>query len=100
MPTYTFKNLDTDEVFDKFMKVAEREEYMQNNKNLQAVLYTSAFVGGTGDRVKPDDGFKEVMTKIASDHPTSALANQYGRKTAKEVKNSEIAKKHLKPNLK
>ena len=33
MPTYTFKNKDTGEVFDKIMKIAEKPEYLKNNPN-------------------------------------------------------------------
>lgn len=44
-----------------------------------------ALVGGTGDRTKTDDGFKEVLSKIADANPNSALANTYGKKDKRSV---------------
>ena len=34
MPTYTFKNKDTGEVFDKIMKIADKPDYLRNNPNI------------------------------------------------------------------
>ena len=45
MPTYTFKNKDTGEVFDKIMKIAEKPEYLKDNPNIEAVLTAPNFVG-------------------------------------------------------
>jgi hypothetical protein len=45
----------------------------------------TALIGGTGDRTKPDDGFKEVLSKIADANPTSKLADDYGKKDKKSV---------------
>ena len=45
MPTYTFKNKDTGEVFDKIMKIAEKPEYLENNPHIEKVLTAPHFVG-------------------------------------------------------
>ena len=38
MPTYTFEDKDTGEVFDKLMKISEKEQYLKDNPNLKSVL--------------------------------------------------------------
>ena len=94
MPTYTFKNKDTGEVFDKIMKIAEKPEYLKNNPNIEAVLTAPNFVG---DHIvkKMDGGMKETLQKIADKHPNSALADRYGgSKTNAAVKAKTLAKKH------
>ena len=51
-------------------------------------------IGGTGDRIKNDAGWKENLSRIAEAHPSSALADRYGKKTTKEIKTREVLKKH------
>ena len=75
MPSYDFKNKDTGEVFGKFMKIAEKEQYLIDNPNIeQALLSAPAF---TGDHIviKRDTGFKEVLQKIHEKTPGSNLNN-------------------------
>lgn len=67
MPTYTFRNKDTDEVFDKIMSYAAREQYIADNPNLEVVIGTPA-VGDLTFNKKPDAGFREVLQKIKSHH--------------------------------
>ena len=75
MPSYDFRNKDTGEVFGRFMKIAEKEQYLIDNPNIeQALLSAPAF---TGDHVviKKDTGFKEVLQKIHEKTPGSQLNN-------------------------
>jgi hypothetical protein len=75
MPSYDFKNKDTGEVFGRFMKIAEKEQYLIDNPQLeQALLSAPAF---TGDHIvlKKDTGFKEVLQKIHEKTPGSNLNN-------------------------
>ena len=52
-------------------------------------------VGGvSGITYKNDQGFKEVLSKISEAHPQSALAQQYGKKSIKQVKTEQAIKKH------
>ena len=99
MPTYTFKNKDTGEVFDKVMKIAEKPEYLENNPNIKAVLTAPHFVG---DHIikRMDGGMKETLQKIADRNPNTPLADRFSRKTAKEVKrNKVVGKYNLKDTL-
>jgi len=94
MPTYTFRNKDTGEVFDKIMKIAEKPEYLRDNPNIENVVTAPAFVG---DHIvkRMDGGMKEVFQKIAEKNPGSNLADRFGdnRSIAKK-RTVDIAKKH------
>ena len=94
MPTYTFKNKDTGEVFDKIMKIAEKPEYLENNPNIEAVLTAPNFVG---DHIvkKMDGGMKETFSRIAEAHPNSPLADRFGSsQNNKQKRVQELGKKH------
>jgi hypothetical protein len=95
MPTYEFLNTETGEEFEVFMKISEREEYLKNNPHIQSVLSAPALVSGVSTSNKMPDGFKEVLSKVAEKHPTSKVAERYGKKSIKQVKTEQIVKKHL-----
>jgi hypothetical protein len=38
MPTYTFKNTETEEIYDKIMSWNSREEYLKENPNLEVII--------------------------------------------------------------
>jgi hypothetical protein len=40
-------------------------------------------------------GFNEVLSKVAEAHPTSKVAQRFGKKSIKQVKTEQIVKKHL-----
>ena len=74
MPTYTFKDTNTGEIFDKVMKIAEREEYLKSNPHLESVISAPMLVdpirlGG----IRPPSGFKEVLKNIHDRSPGSQL---------------------------
>jgi predicted nucleic acid-binding Zn ribbon protein len=74
MPTYTFIDTNTGEQFDKFLKIAEREQYLNDNPHIQSVITAPAI---TGDHItiKKDSGFKEVLQKINERNPHNSLKN-------------------------
>jgi hypothetical protein len=81
MPTYTFRNKDTEEIYDKIMSWNSREEYLRENPNLETILGAPAM----GDAVrlgirKPDQGFNEVLSKIHAANYKSNLADKLSRK--------------------
>ena len=80
MPLYTFKNKETGEVFDKLLPLSERERFLNENPQLEQVLGATAF----GDSVRlgirrPDDGFKEVLSKIHAANYKSNLKDKLSR---------------------
>lgn len=97
MPTYNFINNDTGEVFEVFLKMSEREEYLKNNPNIQQMVSAPALVSGVSSskQNRVPDGFKEVLSKVAEAHPTSEVASKHGRKSIKQVKTEQVVKKHV-----
>ena len=75
MPTYDFKNKDTGEVFEKMMKIAEKEQYLKDNPNMESYIGTAPAMGDPvrlGVR-KVDNGFRDVLQQIHHRTPGSNL---------------------------
>lgn len=52
MPTYQFKNIDTNEIEEHVMRVAELDEFKQNNTNLERYFSIEGLAGlGDGQRM-------------------------------------------------
>jgi|TARA_B110000285_G_C14663157_1_gene396967 hypothetical protein len=94
MPLYDFRDLTSGEVYTKMMSIADMVEYVKD-KNVQQVIGAPMIVGGTGDRVKVDGGFQDVLSKIASTNIDTPMGERHHRKSGKEVKTREIVKKHV-----
>lgn len=81
MPTYTFRNNDTGEIFDKIMTWDNRQIYLEQNPSLEVIIGAPAM----GDPVrlgirKNDDGFREVLSKIGSANYKSNLSSKLSRR--------------------
>ena len=63
---YTFKNNDTGEVFEKHMRMAEKEPYLDENPHLSLVITAVPMsYSGTGSITsKTSDGFNDVLKRI------------------------------------
>jgi len=86
MPIYTIENTETGEVFDVMMKINDKESWLLKNPHCRQIpAAPNLNFGGVGDRVKPDGGFKDVLSKIADANPTSKIADDYGKKDKKSV---------------
>ena len=87
MPTYTFKNNETGCIEERIMSYTKLDQFKEDNPHLkQVILHAPDTVGGHGDRVKTDDGFKEVLAKVGENHKGSHLY----KKSVKEVKTLQI----------
>lgn len=96
MPLYEFENTETGEAFELLLSFSGKDEYLKENPHIQQRFFTPpATVGGVGDRVKTDDGFKEVLSKIGDNYKGSDLDHRYNTKSVKGVKTREIVKKHM-----
>jgi hypothetical protein len=63
MPTYTFRNVTTDEIEEHFMKMSEKDDFIKANPNLEPII--DAPVGIVrGIATKPDAGFREVLQNV------------------------------------
>ena len=94
MPTFTFRNTKTGEEFDDFLTNSKREELLKKNPHIKQMPSMFSIAGGTGDRIKNDAGWHEVLAKGAEAHPDSQLGQRYGRKSAKQIKTDAVIAKH------
>ena len=94
MPTYEFLNKETGQFEDHFMSYTKLDEFKKNNPHLLQQISAPNIVGGHGDRVKTDDGFKEVLSKIGDAHPGSNVHAKHGSKDIKREKSIATIKKH------
>jgi len=62
MPTYTFQNNDTGEIFERVMPMSELDSFKESNPHLSTIIQTSKFI--SGHNIKPDSGFREVLKNI------------------------------------
>lgn len=81
MPLYSFRNKETGEQFDRLMKWNDRETFLSEDPAIEVIIGAPAF----GDPVrlgirKPDDGFREVLSKIGSANYKSNLSDKLSRK--------------------
>lgn len=70
MPTYSFKDKNTGEVFDKFMSISSFENYLKENPNLESYISSAPPIGDTVRMglKKPDDGFRDILRNIKHKH--------------------------------
>ena len=97
MPTYRFRRKNGKE-FEKIMMIAEMEEYRKKHPKLELCIpSTLNIISGTGTLDgKTSSGWKDVLGKISEAHPQSNLANQYGKRSTKDIKVQSTIDKHKK----
>lgn len=72
MPSYKFYNTLTKTEFDQFMTISGRDVYLKENPHIETrvagapMMMDPVRAGVT----RTDQGFKEVLQKIASVHPS------------------------------
>jgi len=95
LPLYDFIDTNTGEQFSTFMKIAEKESFLEENPHVQSlILGAPSLARGTGT-MKNDNGWKENLSRIAEAHPNSALADKVKEgRTSKEVAVNKIAQKY------
>lgn len=89
MPLYTFRDNTTGEVYDIQLSMKDldlyKEEHPDHERYFDAAGIPS-LVSGVAVTGKVDGGFNEVLSRISEAHPTSELADRYGKKSIKQVK--------------
>jgi hypothetical protein len=78
MPTYTFVNKETNERFDKFMSISERDEYLKSNPQIEQALNAPSI----GDPVRlgvkrTPDGFQQLLNHAKKSHKDSTIQSRY-----------------------
>jgi len=97
MPSYTFENTKTGEVYDDMMSISEMESLLKKNKHIKQVISRVNIISGiSGITHKTDGGWNDNLQRIAEAHPKSALADRYKKKSIKEVKTQQVINKHRK----
>jgi len=95
MPTYTFIDKATNDIFDVVMSMKDLDQYKNENPSHERYFDEAPqIVSGTSTSLKTDSGFKEVLSKVAEAHPTSPLADQHRRKSIKEARTERVVKKY------
>ena len=93
MPLYEFVNTETGEKWDDYMSYDSYKAYLAENPHINPV-YSISIIGGTGDRIKTDSGFYDVLNRIAKANPHSPLGQTHGDKGTKASKTREVVNKH------
>ena len=98
MPTYTFEDTNTGDVYEMTMMISERDVFVVENPHMkQLITGAPMIVSGVGSGgIKPGGGLDEVFAKAAEAHPDSPLADRYGKKSIKDIKTKEVINKHRK----
>lgn len=94
MPIYEFRNKETGEIWEEFLSMSAREEYLAENPHVEQVISAPALISGiSGVTHKNDSGFKDLLNRIGTANPTSPMAQQYGDKGIKATKTREAINK-------
>ena len=100
---YAFKVTKTGEIVRYDMKMSEYDAFKKDNPHLERyhefvpMKFTDGDAAGdSGFKSKMDNGFQEVLSKIADHHPASELAKNtdFHRKSVKEIKTRKIMNRH------
>jgi len=71
MPTYTFKNVNTEEVFERFMTISEMEEMVESGEFVQ-IIGSPLIVRGVGSQgilKHTPDYFKDILRDVKKNAP-------------------------------
>lgn len=72
MPLYEFRNKETDEVFEKFLKMDEVESFLKNNPEYER-NYSPPHMTSGRSTMKPDQGFCDLLKKIKNQNPGARI---------------------------
>jgi len=101
---YSFIHKKTKKVVIHNLKISEYDAFKAKHPELERYHDSAPAVTFNGRTFRSldsqtDNGWKEVLSKIADKNKGSQLANDYGRKTIKEVKTREVVQKHAKKRI-
>jgi len=65
MPTYEFKDTNTGEIFEKILKISERESFLEKNPHLKQIISGQTVIESARlGRMKPDQGFRDLLSDM------------------------------------
>lgn len=68
MPTYFFRNEETGEEFEKFMRISELDVFLEENPTLTQLPPTKIYLHSGRGMSKPDSGFRDILKRIKDNH--------------------------------
>ncbi len=73
MPTYTVKNIKTDETYDVSCKYSELQEILKV-EGIEQVITVPHVIGAVGGHSRhTDDGWKDTLKQIKKNNPGSTI---------------------------
>jgi hypothetical protein len=65
MPTYTYKNKQTEKIWEEYMSVSAHDTFLEQNPHIETVI-SAVFLGDPVRQglKKPDPGFREILKEI------------------------------------
>ena len=95
MPTYRFKDHNTNKEWEDLMTISEMEKF-KKKKHIELLPPTQMnIISGRSMSGNKDGGFNEVLHKVSEAHPNSPLADNILQKSNKQVKTQALVKKHF-----
>jgi hypothetical protein len=97
MPKYGWYDPETDKEFETDMKYEDMLQFKKDNPELEQrfnLNFVSSQYTTTGGKM--DDGWKEMLGRIADENPGSDMAEHGTRRTAKQVKTADAIAKNRK----
>ena len=79
MPTYDFENKKTGEVFEKMMTIADKEQYLKDNPDIQQLLGMPKIVSGADGIRRTDDNFRDILREIDKKHKGGRKGNNMNK---------------------
>ena len=76
MPTYTFMNTKTGEIWTEFMSIQARDDFLQECPYVEQQVSAPAIVSGVntfGSKKKPDSAFRDKLKEIKKRNPRSTI---------------------------
>lgn len=73
MPLYRIIDIQSDEIEEHLCSWNSIQELLANSPNKKLLPAAPAIVSGVSGRLKPDEGFRDVLRNIKSKHRGSTL---------------------------
>lgn len=74
MPYYTFRNNDTNEEFTVEMKIAERDEFLESNPNMEQLIVSAPFLSsGTFSHNNVPKDFRNYLKRMKKANRKSTI---------------------------
>ena len=55
------------------MSISELDKYLEDNPNIEVVIYKRAIISGISGSYKPDEAFKDMLGEMKKSNPGSKI---------------------------